>query len=111
MVSGSSRARSVSRFAICLFMAVATAQAALAVPNFAPQQRVGYTTGDQWEPAMAADGRSHIYILFPQYGAITDCPTCIAPTMALLVSNDNGLTWQAPHALIPSSTEIGRAHV
>jgi BNR repeat protein len=104
VVSRSSRARSVSKLAICLMMALATAQAALAIVNFTPQQRVGYTSGDQWEPAMAADGRGHIYILFPQYGAITDCPTCIAPTMALLVSNDNGVSWQAPHALVPSST-------
>jgi len=104
VVSGSSRARSVSKFAVCLLWALATAQAALAVPNFTPQQRVGYATGDQWEPAMATDGRGHIYILFPQYGAITECPTCIAPTMALLVSNDNGLSWQTPHALVPSST-------
>jgi hypothetical protein len=85
-------------------MALGTAQAALAVANFTPQQRVGYTTGDQWEPAMAADGRGHIYILFPQYGAVSDCPACTAPTMALLVSNDNGLTWQSPHALAASST-------
>ena len=104
MVSGSSRARSVQKFAICLLMALATAQAALAVPNFTPQQRVGYTTGDQWEPAMATDGHGHIYILFPQYGAVSNCPACTAPTMALLVSNDNGLSWQAPHALVASST-------
>jgi hypothetical protein len=104
VVSGSSRARSVQRFAISLLMAITTAQAALAVANFAPQQRVGYSTGDQWEPAMAADGRGHIYILFPQYGAVSDCPACTAPTMALVVSNDNGLTWQAPKALVASST-------
>ena len=104
MGSGSSRARSVQKFATCLLMALATAQAALAVPNFTPQQRVGYTTGDQWEPAMAADGHGHIYILFPQYGAVSDCPACTAPTMALVVSNDNGLSWQAPHALVASST-------
>jgi BNR repeat-like domain len=104
VVSGSSRARSVQKLAICLLMALGSAQAALAVPNFTPQQRVGYTTGDQWEPAMAADGRGHIYILFPQYGAISDCPACNAPTMALVVSNDNGVTWQAPHALVASST-------
>jgi len=54
VVVGSSRARSVQRFALCMLMVLATAQAALAVPNFTPQQRVGYTTGDQWEPAMAA---------------------------------------------------------
>jgi hypothetical protein len=104
VVSGSSRARSVQRLAICLLVALGTGQSALAVSNFAPQQRVGYSTGDQWEPAMAADGRGHIYILFPQYGAISDCPACTAPTMALVVSNDNGLTWQAPHALVASST-------
>jgi len=53
---------------------------------------------------MAADGHGHIYILFPQYGAVSDCPACTAPTIALVVSNDNGMTWQAPHALVPSST-------
>jgi hypothetical protein len=53
---------------------------------------------------MAADGHGHIYILFPQYGAVSDCPACTAPTMALVVSNDNGLSWQAPHALVASST-------
>jgi hypothetical protein len=89
---------------MCLLLAVATAQAALAVPNFTPQHRVGYGTGDQWEPAMAADGHGHIYILFPQYGAVSDCPACTAPTIALLVSDNNGLTWQAPHALAPSTT-------
>ncbi len=108
MVFGSSRARSVQKFALWLLLVLATAQAALAVSNvnanFSPQRRVGYTTGDQWEPALAADGHGHIYILFPQYGAVNDCPACTAPTIALLVSNDNGLSWEAPHALVPSST-------
>ena len=104
MVRRSSRVRSVPKFATCLLLALATAQAALAVPGFTPQQRVGYNSGDQWEPAMAADGHGHIYILFPQYGAVSDCPACTAPTIALLVSNDNGISWQAPHALVPSPT-------
>ena len=104
MVRRSSRAGSVSKFAVCLLLALATAQAALAVPNFTPQRRIGYNTGDQWEPALAADGRGHVYILFPQYGAVSDCPACTAPTIALLVSNDNGLSWQPPHALVPSSS-------
>jgi hypothetical protein len=104
VVRRSSRARSVHKFAIFLLLALASAQAALAVSSFSPQRRVGYTTGDQWEPALAADGHGHIYILFPQYGAVSDCPACTSPTMALLVSNDNGLSWQAPHALVASST-------
>jgi len=53
---------------------------------------------------MAADGRGHIYILFPQYGAVSECPACTAPTIALLVSSDNGVSWQAPHPLVSSST-------
>ncbi len=104
MVFRSSRARSVKKFTACLLLALATAQAALAVSSFTPPRRVGYDTGDQWEPALAADGHGHIYILFPQYGAVNDCPACTAPTMALLVSSDNGLSWQAPHALSASST-------
>jgi hypothetical protein len=88
---------------VCLLWALATAQA-FAVSNFTPQQRVGYTTGDQWEPAMAADGHGHIYILFPQYGAASDCAACTSPTMTLLISNDNGSSWQAPHTLSASAT-------
>jgi hypothetical protein len=77
VVRRSSRARSVPELAVCLLLALATARA-LAVANFTPQQRVGYAIGDQWEPAMAADGHGHIYILFPQYGAVSDCPACAA---------------------------------
>jgi hypothetical protein len=104
VVRRSSRAGSVQKFAICLLLAVATAQAALAVPGFTPQSRVGYSTGDQWEPALAADGRGHIYILFPQYGAVSGCPSCTAPTVALLTSNDNGISWEAARPLAASST-------
>jgi hypothetical protein len=104
VVLRSSRARSVQKFAIWLFLALATTQAGLAASNFSPQRRVGYTTGDQWEPSLAADGHGHIYILFPQYGAVKDCPACTAPTIALLVSNDNGSSWEAPHPLVASST-------
>jgi hypothetical protein len=99
-----SRAIRVQKFAMCLLLALATAQAALADSSFTPQHRVGYGTGDQWEPALAADGRGHIYILFPQYGAVSDCPRCTVPTIALLVSNDNGSSWEAPQPLLPSST-------
>jgi hypothetical protein len=110
VVLRSSRARVVPRLALCLFAAwiLTMTQAALAAVNatgnFSPQRRVGYTTGDQWEPALAADARGHIYVLFPQYGAVPDCPACTAPTMSLLVSSDNGASWEAPRTLAPSST-------
>lgn len=106
MVFRSSRARRMQGFALGLLsvLVLATAQTSLAVPGFTPQHRVGYSTGDQWEPALAADARGHVYILFPQYGAVSGCPACTAPTISLLVSNDNGLSWQAPRALVPSAT-------
>ena len=104
MGSRSSRFRSVPKFALWLLVTLSMVQAALAVANFSPQRRIGYTTGDQWEPALAADKNGHIYILFPQYGAVSDCPACTAPTIALQVSNDNGLSWEAPRPLVASST-------
>lgn len=94
----------VQKFAVCLVLALAAAQTALAVSNYTPQRRIGYGTGDQWEPAMSADSHGHIYVLFPQYGAVSDCPRCTVPTIALMVSNDNGVTWEEPHPLLTSST-------
>jgi len=94
----------VPKAAFCLLLALLTAQAALGASGFTPQRRIGYSNGDQWEPAMAADAHGHLYALFPQYGSVNDCRACTAPTVALQVSNDNGLSWQAPHPILPSST-------
>jgi hypothetical protein len=96
--------RTVRKIALVAFAAMLTAQAALAVSAFSAQQRLGYQTGDQWEPAMAADGHGHVYILYPQYGAVPDCRTCTAPTIALLISDDNGASWQPSKALLPFPT-------
>jgi BNR repeat-like domain len=108
VVLSSSQGRSVSRFAFCLLVALALAPSSVAAVNstasFSPQRRVGYLTGDQWEPALSADGQGHIYILFPQYGAVSGCPNCATPTISLLVSNDNGISWEAPRSLAPSLT-------
>jgi hypothetical protein len=105
VVSVSSRTRSAQKFAIGALLVILLAQAALAASGFTPQRRVGYTAGDQWEPAMAADSHGHIYILFPQYGPVAQCPVCTAPTMVLLVSNDNGISWEQPRPLLPTSSE------
>jgi hypothetical protein len=96
--------RSAQKAAPLILLALMACQAALAVSGFAPQRRLGYHTGDQWEPAIAADGHGHTYVLYPQYGAVPDCPACTAPTIALLVSSDNGLSWQLSKALLTSST-------
>ena len=56
-----------SLFVVGLLAAFGSAQAWAAQPGFPPQVRVGHTVGDQWEPALAADGSGHVYILYPQY--------------------------------------------
>lgn len=93
----------MQKLALVVWLALA-ATAALAAPDFMPQTRLGYRTGDQWEPAIAADGRGHVYVLYPQYGAVPDCPTCTAPSIALVVSDDNGVSWHPSPALLPFST-------
>ena len=98
----SSRFRSV---ALLCALALLLVPAAFAAGNaFTPQTRLGYTIGDQWEPAIAADGFGHVYVLYPQYGQVPDCDHCPLPSMTLVVSDDNGVTWQMPHALMPHLT-------
>jgi hypothetical protein len=72
--------------------------------GFTPQTRLGFKTGDQWEPAIAADGYGHVYVLYPQYVMVPRCPNCAVPTMILVVSNDNGNTWEAPRQVAPPGT-------
>lgn len=98
-----SAARAAHKTALLALLAF-TAQAALAVSGFLPQMRLGYRSGDQWEPAMAADGRGHVYVLYPQYGAIAECPSCSAPTMSLVMSNDNGVSWHSSRPILPFPT-------
>jgi len=85
---------------ILLSMAMLAASA-VAAP-FTPQTRVGYTVGDQWEPALAADGFGHVYVLYPQYGRVPGCPLCPEPSMTLVVSSNNGETWESPRQITPA---------
>jgi hypothetical protein len=96
---GASIARRAALLAVVL-----CAQAALAVSAFRPQLRLGYRTGDQWEPAIAADAHGHIYVLYPQYGAVPGCSSCKAPSMNLLISDDNGASWHSSKPLLPFPT-------
>jgi hypothetical protein len=88
-----------------LVVAILLVPAALgATPSFTPQGRVGFSVGDQWEPAVAADGFGHIYVLYPQYGRMPGCRECLLPSMVLVVSKDNGATWQPPREITPPGT-------
>ena len=87
--------------ALCALVLAFVPAALAASPGFTAQTRLGFPVGDQWEPAIAADGFGHVYVLYPQYGRLPDCPGCPLPSMTLLVSDDNGATWQLPHAITP----------
>ncbi len=88
-----------------LVLLLAMATVAWAVPpQFSGQSRLGLTRGDQWEPAVAADGSGRIYVLYPHYGPVPDCKDCRVPTMLLVASNDNGKTWQTPHVMLESGS-------
>lgn len=89
---------------VVVLSAVLAPSALAATSGFSPQTRLGFTVGDQWEPAIAADGSSHVYILYPQYGTVPKCPSCALPTMILVISNDNGQTWQAPRPISPGGS-------
>lgn len=73
----------------------------LPASGFSPQTRLGYTAGDQWEPAIAADRFGHVYVLYPQYLGVPGCSTCPSPTMILQVSSDGGQTWAPPAQIAP----------
>ena len=75
-----------------------------AAPQFSGQRRVGLTSGDQWEPAVAADGLGRIYVLYPHYGSVPDCKRCRVPAMLLVASNDNGKSWQTPQAILETNS-------
>jgi len=97
-------ARHFQRFCALLLGLTLAPSAVAFAPGFQRQRRVGFTSGDQWEPALAADGYGHVYILYPQYAAVPDCPNCAVPSMTLLISNNGGLDWQAPRRITGSSS-------
>src|SRR5664279_175336 len=99
----SSYSRLVVPKLVALFCALASLASA-AAPQFSGQKRVGLTSGDQWEPALAADGSGRIYVLYPHYGRIPDCKVCRVPAMLLVASSDNGKTWQTPHVMLNSGS-------
>ncbi|MCL5611047.1 MAG: glycoside hydrolase [Chloroflexi bacterium] len=69
---------------------------------------MGFTSGDQWEPAIAADRFGHAYILYPQYNGVPGCPACYSPTMILQTSSDHGLTWGFPTIMYPAGDTTGQ---
>ena len=91
-------------FKLAILVLAVSSMAWAAPTRFSAQRRIGLTIGDQWEPAAAADAFGHIYVLYPQYGRVPNCKDCRIPTMLLLVSADNGKTWQPSHVMLESGS-------
>jgi len=105
-IGGFVRPRFRSTWPALLLVLVLASPAWAAPPpsGFAPQLRLGFTVGDQWEPAIAADRFGHVYVLYPQYLGVPACPDCPSPTMVLQVSSDRGATWGTPRLIAPPGT-------
>jgi hypothetical protein len=91
--------------AALVVLAAPTAGAGL---EFVPQTRVGFTSGDQWEPSIAADRLGHVYVLYPQYLGVPGCPTCASPTMIVQISADHGAMWGTPTIIYPPGSTQGQ---
>jgi len=65
---------------------------------FSTNVRVGFQSGDDWEPSLVADNADHLYVLITHLSDSppqTSCPGC--PNHLLVQrSNDGGNTWNAP---------------
>jgi BNR repeat-like domain len=65
-------------------------------------ERIVNETGDDWEPAIAADpNRPFVYILHNRYGGVPACNHCPDPAMILHVSPDGGKTWRPERYVCP----------
>ncbi len=71
--------------------------------QFTKQARIGFQSGDDWEPSIAADRYGHIYTLFKHYD-VPGGQTCFKCDLHLLFqrSDDGGNSWSAPRALTPN---------
>jgi hypothetical protein len=98
---------------LALTGATLAAAAGPATPAFGAPVRLGFPTGDDWEPATAADRYGHVYVAWSHYtgyaGAATGepdptCPECASPHTVLQISSDGGATFGAPRTLLHTTT-------
>jgi hypothetical protein len=84
-----------------------TVAAMMPPSGFSSAIRLGFTVGEQWEPAIAADNFGHVYIFYAQYSGVPGCNDCGDPMVVLQVSQDGGNSWGTPRTIY--STTGGQA--
>lgn len=94
--------RRVFRVSAALALVLATASppvAASQLTAFRPPVQLGFAQGDDWEPAVAVDGK-HVYVFWMHFGANPpDCSLPANPHMVFQSSADGGTTWGPPHSI------------
>jgi len=77
--------------------------------QFTQQMRIGFHSGDDWEPSITADRYGHVYALYKHYD-VKGGGTCSDCNLHLLVqrSDDEGKTWSAPRAIAPVPVKGGQ---
>jgi photosystem II stability/assembly factor-like uncharacterized protein len=77
--------------------------------QFSNQSRIGFQSGDDWEPSITADRFGHVYALYKHYDVIGG-QTCDGCDRHLLIqrSDDGGRTWTAPRTIAPGPVKGGQ---
>src|SRR5690242_7382892 len=77
--------------------------------HFSTQERIGFHSGDDWEPSITADRFGHLYTLYKHYD-VSGGQTCAGCALHLLFqrSSDGGRTWTAPRPIAPVEVKGGQ---
>src|SRR5712692_7940635 len=91
-----------SKLSLVMAFAVGWAWLATAASAAAPSGpiRLGYCGGDDWEPAMAVQGK-YVVVAITHYAGSPSCDPASAnpPAIYVQVSADRGGTFTSPHAV------------
>lgn len=70
--------------------------------HFSQQARIGFQSGDDWEPSITSDRFGHIYAMYKHYD-VSGGQTCTGCNLHMLFqrSSDGGHTWSKPRAIAP----------
>lgn len=95
-----------SALVIAAYRGTAFAQKAIVQPggnqHFTIQSRIGFRSGDDWEPSITHDHFSHLYAMYKHYDVQwgQTCQGC-GLHMVFQRSDDGGITWSEPRAVAP----------
>ena len=89
--------------------AQSSTMASAASQRFSQQERIGFHSGDDWEPSITSDRYGHVYALYKHYD-VSGGQTCSGCDLHLLFqrSSDEGHTWSAPVPIAPGKVKGGQ---